>query len=902
MKKSSLLTPILTLFVILNLFSQRETENWYFGNKAALKYNDNERPTALLNSIMNAPFGSATISDKNGVLLFYTSGTTVYNANHSPMQNGVLLASDNEVLQTSIIIPKPNSPNLYFLITLKDNNDPPPPIGTFIPPGLYYSLIDMNENNGLGAVVKKNLFLTSLVSEKLTAVHAKDGKSIWVITFGKQIITSNKFDTFYSFKIDENGINTAPVTSSISATVLNNKGALKASPNAEHLLLSNNNSVILTDFNNETGKISTYNYLTISTSIVPPPSKAYGVEFSNDSKYAYVETIKDEENKILQYKTDNLDEIEEIHVSNKGKSYMQLANDGNIYLTTGESESTNGFFLSTITPPKNSNETIATFSENSINLDGREALLGLPNFIQSYFRTRIKAENGCLNTKTLFEIDSYAAVTAANWDFGDGNTSTEIMPEHIFTTPGFHFISCTITVNNREIFIYKDIEIFTPSAYTISNNEMIQCDTDNNGTDFFNLTAIKDNIQEFKSIQKMSFYKSLADAQDNIDEISDAGNYENTGRNEIFVRIYNEQGCYTIKSFFIESAFVQIGVIKDYFTCTNLDATRQENTGIFNLASKQIEIRSNLNLNNNIQIRFYPSALSAQLTQDELPIQFTSKTAVVWVRLDTPIGCGGIASFNLVVNQLPKTNKINNSYTICFNPSLKPPIIISANASNNRFEWQDSLGKIISTNKDFTLNTTGDYSLTVYRTINNIECSNTKSFTVINPEIPTISNVLVNTEDETNNIVAVTVSGNSSYEFSLDNVAFFSNATSYTFSEVTPGLRTIYIKDIDNCESPIQQTVSVLGFKDFFTPNGDGKNDFWNIKGLDAQFYKGIQIQIYNRLGKMVGVINNFDSLGWDGTYNGKLQISNSYWYRAKIIDINDNIIKKTGNFSLIRK
>ncbi len=188
LKKNRLLNSLLIFFVILNSFSQRETEHWYFGNRAAIKFIDNQRPRALSNSNMNTPYGSATISDKNGNLLFYTSGATVFNANHSTMENGALLASDNEVLQTSIIIPKPGSPNIYYLITLKDKNDPPP-IGDFIEPGLYFSVIDINKNGGLGEVTKKNLTITDLVSEKLTAVHAKDGKSIWLIAFGKQSIT-----------------------------------------------------------------------------------------------------------------------------------------------------------------------------------------------------------------------------------------------------------------------------------------------------------------------------------------------------------------------------------------------------------------------------------------------------------------------------------------------------------------------------------------------------------------------------------------------------------------------------------------------------------------------------------------------------------------------------------------
>jgi hypothetical protein len=51
-------------------------------------------------------------------------------------------------------------------------------------------------------------------------------------------------------------------------------------------------------------------------------------------------------------------------------------------------------------------------------------------------------------------------------------------------------------------------------------------------------------------------------------------------------------------------------------------------------------------------------------------------------------------------------------------------------------------------------------------------CTNTKEFTVKNAEFPLFSNVSINTEEETNNR-AVTISGNSSYEYSLNNINFF---------------------------------------------------------------------------------------------------------------------------------
>ena len=194
----------------------------------------------------------------------------------------------------------------------------------------------------------------------------------------------------------------------------------------------------------------------------------------------------------------------------------------------------------------------------------------------------------------------------------------------------------------------------------------------------------------------------------------------------------------------------------------------------------------------------------------------------------------------------------------------------------------------------------GDYSITVYKTENGIECSFKKDFTAINPEKPTVNSIKVNTEDEDNNIVDITVNGNSSYEFSFDNINFEGNSTSHTFTNVTPGLKTIYIRDVNNCEGPIESKVSVLGFRKYFTPDGDGNKDYWNVNGLDGALYKSINIVIFNRFGKIIGAIKTFTSEGWDGRYNGKLQQPNNYWFIAEIVDNNDNILKKSGYFSLI--
>ncbi|MGB1043009.1 MAG: hypothetical protein ACPGU6_06420, partial [Tenacibaculum sp.] len=84
MKKIFLFLSIITSQFI---FSQNETNNWYFGNKAALNF-DKTRVNILSDSKMNTPAGCSAISDNNGNLLFYTNGKTIWNKNHEIMENG----------------------------------------------------------------------------------------------------------------------------------------------------------------------------------------------------------------------------------------------------------------------------------------------------------------------------------------------------------------------------------------------------------------------------------------------------------------------------------------------------------------------------------------------------------------------------------------------------------------------------------------------------------------------------------------------------------------------------------------------------------------------------------------------------------------------------------------------
>ena len=116
------------------------------------------------------------------------------------------------------------------------------------------------------------------------------------------------------------------------------------------------------------------------------------------------------------------------------------------------------------------------------------------------------------------------------------------------------------------------------------------------------------------------------------------------------------------------------------------------------------------------------------------------------------------------------------------------------------------------------------------------------------------------------------------------------------------GIHTLQVQDSIGCSA--KQEIKIKATEPepdmFFTPNGDGENDRWTIKNLDA--YKNrnsVTVRIYDRYGKLIYSANSTDfESGWDGTYNGVKMPSTDYWYEIDIHNIDKQYF---GHFTLIR-
>lgn len=219
---------------------------------------------------------------------------------------------------------------------------------------------------------------------------------------------------------------------------------------------------------------------------------------------------------------------------------------------------------------------------------------------------------------------------------------------------------------------------------------------------------------------------------------------------------------------------------------------------------------------------------------------------------------------------------------------------------NYTYIWKKEDVILPETSATITVSSDGNYYVSA---ISEAGCiSDEKQIVVRNSEIATITkDDVIITDDSTNNSIQVANPnlGIGEYEFTLDDE--FGNYTDVGFFQnLSPGIHTLFVRDKLGCGTASFR-FSILAYPKFFTPNGDGENDFWTINGFDSAFYTISKISIFDRFGKLIHVIED-TSIGWNGDYQGKKLPSNNYWFRAILTDINGLSTEKTGNFSLIRQ
>lgn len=438
---------IFTLIILLAtqhcLFAQKENNNWLFGRNAGISF-AGATPVALTTSAMSTYEACASVSDGAGNLLFYTNSVNVWNRNHALMQNGQVLGGHESASQGAAIVQSPANSNQYYLFVV-DGCD------NYLQGGLKYSLIDMTQQSGLGAVVNKAVQVASgSVTEKLTVVPHANGTDSWILVHQWQ---SNQF---LAYLLTRNGLTTTPIISSVGSVHTggggnyqnaNAVGYMKASPAGNKLAVGiRDGSFELFDFNNFTGRLSNY---------VPLRQfyRSYGVEFSPDGTKLYGTNL--DGNSLMQF---NLQAGSSAAIAASGMivgytsgyaGALQLGPNGKIYVAQYESN-----FVGVINEPDRLGSA-CDFQSSGVNLGNRVCQIGLPNNRSLPVRPLTAAFTSntvCFGTATPFAatIGGGSGVAVATWNFGDAtsgtaNTATGLTPTHTFSAPGTYTVTLSVT-------------------------------------------------------------------------------------------------------------------------------------------------------------------------------------------------------------------------------------------------------------------------------------------------------------------------------------------------------------------------------------------------------------------------------------------------------------------------
>lgn len=193
-----------------------------------------------------------------------------------------------------------------------------------------------------------------------------------------------------------------------------------------------------------------------------------------------------------------------------------------------------------------------------------------------------------------------------------------------------------------------------------------------------------------------------------------------------------------------------------------------------------------------------------------------------------------------------------------------------------------------ATTETISVSTQGTYTVEIE---NANGCKKTKSFAVVVSEIATIEDIIMIGFDNESS-AEIIVSGNGDYLYSLDGINY---QNSNVFTNLNSSEHTVFVYDENQCGIATKNFTTVMIPK-YFTPNGDGIHEKWNLKGIKLGTNEQSIVSVFNRFGKLIKQFLLIGD-GWDGTLNGTQLPADDYWFTVDL----DNNQTVRGHFTLKR-
>jgi hypothetical protein len=429
----------------------------------------NERISIIDNQYGVASLKSNNISFSNeeGTLILYYDGKNIYGENHDPIVNGNDwfeggLSGGWRQAQSGLMFNNPHDTTLFHLINVENNYFPiPPNSADVVGEDLFYSEIrKINEEQG-EVILRKHLILNdTLGSGKLSACKHANGRDWWII------VPEWNSNRYYRYLLTPQGIDTMGVHE-VEEPIMNGLGQALFSPDGSKHVRYNAISfdagewISVYDFDRCTGLLSNVQQINL-----PVGGPSGGAAISKNSRYLYTTSNI----YIYQYDLQAADVLATRTLVAEYDGFLdpfptnfyqaQLAPDGKIYICAA-----NGVLSMHVIHHPDQYCPDCFIDQHSIALPTYNSfsIPNLPNYrlgpidgspcdtlgIDNLPLARWRYMQDTLEPLEVFFTDlSDYEPTAWFWDFGDGFTSTEQNPTHLFGEVGTYEVCLTVSNEN----------------------------------------------------------------------------------------------------------------------------------------------------------------------------------------------------------------------------------------------------------------------------------------------------------------------------------------------------------------------------------------------------------------------------------------------------------------------
>lgn len=484
------------------------------------------------------------------------------------------------------------------------------------------------------------------------------------------------------------------------------------------------------------------------------------------------------------------------------------------------------------------------------------------------------SDNALCQGETLLLETQISGTNTYQWYKNDFPIPLATAAQYLVNSPGTY--SVIVTPVGSACTLTDKIKIEYSGPVLLNNPvSLTQCDSNNDGIAIFNLSKAD---QLLVANGTVTYFESMTDAHAGTDPIMYPLAFENSSVSQLVAKVVNNSGCTDFATVNLQISNNRIATPPPIVVC---DMNAQD--GITPIRLSQKVTPSVLNgLPAGVSAEYYASEALANTESTPLPNDFVNTIPYqqsIYARIVNGPDCYGITEVRIVIDSFNPNDFKDETTFICDGTAT----MLTAPSGFASYLW--STGE---TSGSISVTAANSYVVTV---TNANGCIITKNFQVLASGIGTVVSVEVDDFAQEQNSALIHYSGSGLYEFSIDGVRY---QDSPLFTGLAPGEYPVYLKDLNGCGISPPYFIYIMDYPRFFTPNGDGINDFWKIKFSERE--PGMTISIFDRYGKFLG---NYDgnSRGWNGIFEGKTLPATDYWFIIRKPDGKEY----RGHFSLKR-